>query len=145
MSLIVLCALMANLELPVKAESTAVAAHKGRAVLYALPHARSHGGLPAGYRVARQTFDAAVADYQGGAPENCGPRFMQVATLLKAPGKQTTYSEAFQRMREIAYNNALICFTESKQEDAARKALSKAQQQDPANAGALKGLLTRLK
>lgn len=131
------------LEVPVQPEP-ATTGSSPELVLYALPHAQSRFGLPQRYEQARTEFDSAEADHAAGAADRAAPRFMKVAVLLAAPPEETTYSDQFSYMRDVAYKNAAICFELAGQPDAARKAFTLALQQDPQNKQTLTLLLAKV-
>ena len=110
--------------------------------LYVMPVASSRFGLPDDYEKAREMFDAAKKDYEGGKPEKAALKFMTIAELVKAPKPETTYSKAFAKMRGIAYKDAAIAFEQAGQRAEGRKTLTAALKADPENAEILKKLLS---
>lgn len=112
--------------------------------LFLMPMATSRFGLPEEYELANKTFAEAQSLYESGKPEKAAPLFLKVAELVKAPKKETTYSDAFTKMRGIAYKDAVLAFKLAGDKAGAKQAMTAAQKADPANAEVLKKLLAGL-
>lgn len=110
--------------------------------LFSLPVAASRYGLPKEYEKATETFAAAEADYAAGKHAQAATKFMTVAELVKAPTPRTTYSEAFAKMRGVAYQDAAIAFEQAGKRAEGAKALTAALKADPENKDVLKKLLS---
>lgn len=110
--------------------------------LYNLPMASSRYGLPDEYDKAHVLFAEARADYEKGKAAKAAPKFMQVAELVKAPKKETTYSAAFAKMRAAAYKDAALSFEQAGERVEGKKALNAALKQDPENKETLTALLS---
>ena len=109
-------------------------------VLYNLPLARSRYGLPDGYQQAHQLFADGEDDYAQGKHAEAAKKFMQVATLVKAPEQKTTYSGQFAKMRAAAYRDAALAFDLSGHSAEGKRALESAAKADADNASLLRTL-----
>jgi hypothetical protein len=113
-------------------------------VLHHLPLARSRYGLPDDYLKAHQLFADGEADYANGKHVDAAKKFMQVAQLVKAPAKKTTYSDQFAKMRVAAYKDAALAFDVGGKGAEGKKALEGAAKTDADNATLLKSLAKSL-
>ena len=112
--------------------------------LYLMPQTTSRFGMPQEYEQAKVTFADAQKQYEAGKPDKAALLFMKVAELVKAPKPETTYSDAFTKMRGIAYKDAALAFGLAGDNAGAKKALTAAQKADPANAALLEKLIAQL-
>lgn len=112
--------------------------------LYLMPQAASRFGMPQEYEQAKKTFEDAKKLYESGKPEKAAPLFLKVADLVKPPKEETGYTEAFAKMRGVAYRDASLAFRLAGDKDGAKKALGAIQKTDKANADLLKKLIEEL-
>ena len=111
--------------------------------LYVMPLVTSRYALPDGYGKAQATFEDATKLYEAGKPNQAAPLFIKVAEQVKAPKPETTYTEAFAKMRSIAYQNAAIAYTQAGDKAGLKKALTAALKNDPENAEVLNQLIAK--
>lgn len=112
--------------------------------LFLMPQATSRFGMPQEYEQAKQTFEDAKKLYESGKPEKAAPLFLKVAELVKPPKQETNYTEAFAKMRGVAYRDASLAFWLAGDKAGAKKALTAVQKTDKENADLLKKLIGEL-
>lgn len=141
LALVLLLAGTELLEVPVESQP-GVTAKTNPSVLNELPQTQSRYELPPTYFTAREVFEDATKEHGEGAFEDAASKFLTVANLLKTK-KATTYSAAFTKMRQVAYTNAALSYRDAGKVADGRKALTKAQDDDPDNRAFLADLVAQ--